>query len=237
MIVSPEREKAVNKQKRSTFPENLKQKFFPGTGLFIIIMVLMLPVPLSAHPHMFIDMKLKPVFSEGKFLGTWVNWLFDMVFTTSVLMDNGLKLGCPFTDEDVETIKNTAFANLLNYNYFTFFKTEEEITPARHFRDFTPFFSEKRLGYQFFLPYEGPAPEAEEIRIAVYDETFFCDIAFTEENPVEIESPQASEIRWKLSRGYDSPIEYDNRDQRVSREGKVYTGQTFPVELVLYKEP
>ncbi len=193
-------------------------------------------INLSAHPHMFIDMKLKPVFTGGSFSGMQVNWLFDMVFTGSVLMDNGIGWKESFTNEEIEIIKNTSFINLINYNYFTYFNAGGKIHRAKSFSSFKAFMSENRLGYDFFLPYQGPNKDASEIRIAVYDETFFCDIAFTENAPVDIESSEELEISWELSRKYDAPIFYDNTAQRISREGVEYTGQAFPVELVLTVE-
>ena len=202
----------------------------------IICMLLIIILPtalLSAHPHMFIDMKLTPVFSEEGFEGVQVNWLFDMVFTGSVLMDNGIGWTDSFTDEQMEIIRDTSFINLLNYNYFTYFNAGGKINRAANFSDFKAFMSENRLGYDFFLPYEGDRSKASEIRIAVYDDTFFCDIAFKESDPVALRVPEGKNIEWELSKKTDAPIFYDNTAQMVSRDGAEYSGQAFPIELVL----
>ena len=202
--------------------------------LSAVFLLVFLPAAAAiAHPHMFIDMKLTPVFSEERFEGVQVNWLFDMVFTGSVLMDNGIGWTESFSDDEIGIIRDTSFVNLINYNYFTFFNIDRRITPARSFSSFTAFMSENRLGYDFFIPYEGNNPGADTIRIAVYDETFFCDIAFTENAPVKIKAPAGADIDWVLSERRDAPIFYDNTAQMVSREGAEYSGQAFPVELVL----
>lgn len=200
-----------------------------------LFFMLLLPFRgLEAHPHMFIDMKLKAVFSKEGFKGIWVDWLFDMVFTASVLMDNGLKGTDSFSEEETAEIKNTAFKNLENYHYFAYFNAGGQITRPERFDGFTVYLSSQRLGYRFFLPYDGACAHADEIRIAVYDESFFCDISFTEEAPVKIEAQEELEISWELSQKSDSPIEYNALDQGVSPRGSIYTGQTFPLELVLF---
>ncbi len=202
--------------------------------LFILLLILTIPaVSAAAHPHMFIDMKLTPVFSEDKFIGVRINWLFDMVFTGSVLMDNGIGWKESFSESEIQVIRDTSFINLINYNYFTYFNCGGRISRPSSFSDFTAYMSGNRLGYGFFLPYSGPASSADEIRIAVYDDTFFCDIAYTESSPVRIEAPGSRNISWTLSKKEDAPIFYDNTAQAVAREGAVYTGQAFPVELVL----
>ncbi|MDC7225447.1 MAG: DUF1007 family protein [Spirochaetales bacterium] len=205
------------------------RKFFTA-----VLLILLVPAAvLSAHPHMFIDMKLSPVFSEDGFEGVNVDWLFDMVFTGSVLMDNGIGWTDSLNNEEIEIIKDTSFVNLINYNYFTYFNVGGKMSRAETYRDFTAYMSENRLGYRFFLPYEGRRADSDIIRIAVYDETFFCDIAFTDSNPVELSTPGNIKVEWQLSEVLDAPIFYDNTAQMVSRDGEEYSGQAFPVELVL----
>ena len=208
----------------------MKKIFLILTGFLITVF------NLSAHPHMFIDMKLTPVFSEKNFEGVRVDWLFDMVFTGSVLMDNGIGWKESLSGDDIEVIKKTSFINLINYNYFTYFNAGGTMTRASEFTDFNAYISENRLGYRFFLPYTGRKSNADEIRVAVYDETFFCDIAYTEDDPVSLDSPPGRNIVWNLSVKKDAPIFYDNTAQMVSRDGAEYSGQTFPVELVLSAE-
>lgn len=200
----------------------------------IIILILIIPAAaIYAHPHMFIDMKLTPVFSEDGFEGMRVNWLFDMVFTGSVLMDNGIGWTDSLTESQEKIIRDTSFVNLVNYNFFTYFNAGGKISRAENYQDFSAYISENRLGYKFFLPYEGRNGDSNEIRIAVYDDSFFCDIAFTEASPVKIQAPGGTNIRWELSEDIDAPIFYDNTAQMVSRDGAAYSGQAFPVELVL----
>ncbi len=205
--------------------------------LILLLVLTILPAAvLTAHPHMFIDMQLTPVYSEDSFKGVKVNWLFDMVFTGSVLMDNDIGWKDKFSADEIKIIRDTSFINLINYNYFTYFNSAGRIYKASSFSDFSAYMSGTRMGYTFFLPFEGGNAAAREIRIAVYDETFFCDIAFTEDKPVKIEAPDKTDINWQLSEKQDAPIFYDNTAQMVSRDGAEYTGQAFPVELVLTRK-
>lgn len=185
---------------------------------------------------MFIDMQSEPVFNEEGFQGVKIRWLFDMVFTGSVLMDNSIDWKEEFTDEEIKTIRDTSFVNLKHYGYYTYFNLDGRISRPGSFTGFTAFMEDNRLGYEFFLPSDNTGRQADEVRIAVYDNTFFCDIAYTESLPVKLTAPESMAISWKLSEDKNAPIYYDNTAQMVSREGASYSGQAFPVELVLKVE-
>jgi len=182
---------------------------------------------------MFIDMKTEPVFSEKGFEGVKIEWLFDMVFTGSVLMDNGIGWKKEFSSQEISLIRDTSFINLINYNYYTYFNNDGRFSRPEGFTDFKAFMRDNRLGYEFFLPCANEDRFADVIRIAVYDDTYFCDIAYTEEKPVTINTIGNINISWELSEKKNAPIYYDNTAQMVSREGAEYSGQAFPVELVL----
>ena len=187
---------------------------------------------------MFVDMRLEAVFAEDQFKGIKVEWLFDMVFTGSVLMDNELidpESGWKesFTDSEIKIIETSSFENLENYNFFTYFNLNGKITEAKSYLDFTAYMEDKRLGYRFFLPYEGKELYAKEVRIAIYDKTFFTDIAYVKEEPVSIFAPANNIEEWGLIEDKNAPIYYDNTAQAVARDGAEYTGQAFPVEFVI----
>ncbi|MBI9106469.1 MAG: DUF1007 family protein [Spirochaetales bacterium] len=199
----------------------------------LFIFLLTLPVAAFSHPHMFIDMTTEAVFSEDGFDGVKIRWLFDMIFTGSVLMDNGIGWTEKFSDEEIEIIRDTSFINLKNYGYYTYFNTGGHFSRPETFSNFRAFMTDNRLGYEFFLPYKGEEKEAGEVRIAVYDDSFFCDIAYTGAKPVSVKSPENILVNWVLSEKKNAPIFYDNTAQKVAREGAEYSGQAFPVELVL----
>ncbi len=202
--------------------------------IFILLLfITLLPAAAFTHPHMFIDMQTEAVFTEAGFSGLKVRWLFDMVFTGSVLMDNSIDWKEEFSKDDIEIIRDTSFINLKNYGYYTYFNLDGRISRPDSFSGFTAFMKDNRLGYEFFLPSDEAGRWAQEIRIAVYDETYFCDIAYTAKQPISINSGSAENISWELSEDKDAPIYYDNTAQMVSRDGATYSGQAFPVELVL----
>jgi ABC-type uncharacterized transport system substrate-binding protein len=203
--------------------------------ILLILIIFLIPTTVFAHPHMFIDMQTEPAFSDDGFEGIKIRWLFDMVFTGSVLMDNEIGWKEEFSSEEISIIRDTSFINLINFNYYTYFNNDGHFSRPEGFSDFNAFMEDNRLGYEFFLPYSDDNRSAKEIRIAVYDETFFCDIAYAE-HAVTLKTPEKKNVSWELSEKKNAPIYYDNTAQMVAREGATYSGQAFPVELVLKVE-
>lgn len=201
--------------------------------LLLLTIILLVPAAAFAHPHMFIDMRTEAIFTEAGFRGVKVRWLFDMNFTGMILMDNALDWKEEFSDQEIEIIKNTSFINLKRYSYYTYFNSDGYISRPTTYSDFTAFMEDNRLGYEFFLPADEAGRWSEEIRIAVYDASYFCDIAYIDDQPISISSPENTKVVWMLSEDTDAPIYYDNTAQTIAREGAIYSGQAFPVELVL----
>jgi len=199
-----------------------------------LALLLAAPVAADAHPHVFIDAKVTFQFNEEELEGFWVEWAFDEMFTGMLVLDFGIPRNGELTDRHVKEIQQGAFENLRHYDYFTYIVTDGGREPVSEIREFDAFFRDHRIVYRFFVPHRKPLTNtARELRVQMYDETFFTDIAFDRDNPVEIESLVHLSSDHAIERNEDRDILYDPTNRSVEREGADYTGVAHPYEIEL----
>ena len=192
------------------------------------------PSVLSAHPHVFMDARLTFRFDEDMLLGCEVEWQFDRMFTSMVVLDFGVPRDGNFSDDHVRSIEQGAFSNLRHYDYFTYFVADGTEHPASEVREFTSYMREDRLVYRFFVPFRRPIESEEQsVRVRLYDETFFADVQFQDREPISVVSETALFVEYRIRRNEDVDIYYDPRNQSVSREDTEYTGLAHPYEAEL----
>lgn len=206
-------------------------------GLILAALLFLTSQSLFSHPHMFIDSRVEVVANQEGLQGFRVEWLFDKFFTAQILLDYDADQNSSFDSEEVEAIEAGAFNNLVNYNYFTTVEAGGKRKAITRVNQFDAFLVDKRLGYRFFIPLEVPLPSREgsreQVRLSIFDHTFFCDIASTRERPVVIHSPDSIAIDWNIRRNTEDPIVYDPMTGSARRDGVTYTGMVYPEEISL----
>lgn len=199
-----------------------------------ILLAAVLPTPLFGHPHVFIDARVQLEFDDSQLNGFWAEWEFDRLFTSMIVLDFRVPREGEFSREQIRAIEQGAFANLQHYNYFVFVVRDGERIPAERVENFTAFMRNGRIVYRFFVPYHVRlSSEYENIRIQMYDYTFFTDIAFHETEPVQITTDINIEKRVEIRRDRDRRIEFDAADTTESRNDIQYSGVTYPYEVNL----
>lgn len=206
-----------------------------GGGIAALLLFLLPIIELSAHPHMFIDSRLELSFDKEGMTGFTVEWLFDRFFSAQIMLDYDRDKSGSFNQEEIREIEAGAFSNLINYHYFTTVAVGQERHQIQEVEQFTAFLDENRLGYRFFVPFSfqdfSPAAGDTELRISVFDDTFFCDIISTEERPVIINAPEALNVEWEICRNTDDPVIYDPTTGTTRRDNVTYSGTVFPEEI------
>lgn len=205
-----------------------------NAAILVLVLFAFAPVRAVSHPHVFIDARVTFAFNGDGLEGFWAEWAFDELFTSMIVLDFGAPRQGPFPDSVVRSIREGAFSNLEFYDYFTYVFVDGTRYPTERVERFSAFMRDHRIVYRFFVPFRLPLGQTERlVRVRMYDETFFTDIAFHDVDPVSVESGVPLEARHRVVRNQNVTIEYDNRNQSVSRAGAIYTGVTHPYEIEL----
>ena len=184
---------------------------------------------VTAHPHMFIDTRLAIEIEEETLKGIRITWWFDPVFTASIRGDFDEDKNGTFNKEEIEEIREYAFSNLVNYNYFTFVNHGSTTLVPGEIKNFSAWIEDGTLVYQFYAPFELTIEE-KFFSVAIYDDTFWCDITYKKTNPVTL--PGMDNAKWELVENRNRAIAYDNT-VAIDRTGKAYTGTAYPQQIVV----
>lgn len=186
----------------------------------------------SGHPHVFIDTRIEAAFEDAGVAGFWITWKFDKVFTAGILMDFDRNKDEHLSPTEVAEVEANAFSNLANYNYFVYVRSPRGLHRPPSVREFTAYVEAGRVHYRFFVPYSFPVEDREvQLNLAVYDETFFCDIGYAEVAPVLFPASDTFSGRYSIREDRGIRIDYPANDGT--------RGSTFPrqVAMTLRREP
>jgi ABC-type uncharacterized transport system substrate-binding protein len=207
--------------------------------LIFLMLFLMPGNPLFSHPHMFIDTEITFLFEASKLKGFWVEWYFDEIFTASIRLDYDADRNGEFDAREVGDIRDNAFVNLRHYHYFISIFHKNGVHQVVEVENFSARLEDNRLVYRFFVPFEREATAAgEDLKILVFDDTFFCDIVYLPENPIHVEGAAEAgvQVDTKVLINRDSGVEYDpigGFGYTNTSGSNVVDGIAFPYELHL----
>jgi len=180
----------------------------------------------SAHPHVFMDTRIEAAYGNEGLSGFWITWRFDKVFTAGILMDFDRDKNERFDPAEVAVIEDRAFSNLANYSYFVYIRSPNGAYRPSRVESFTAYMEGGRIHYRFFVPHVVPVGEAEvKVNLAVYDDTFFCDIGYVETAPLLLPASDTFSGDYAIREDRGIRIDYTANDG--SR------GSTFPRQVVL----
>lgn len=206
-------------------------------SLVVLFLFFVAPDSVFSHPHMFIDTEITFLFDPGELKGFWVEWYFDEMFTASIRLDYDFNRNGRFEAGEVREIRDNAFVNLQNYHYFiTIFhnKGSHEVTEVE---DFSAWLEDDRLVYRFFVPYEAEVSAVrQDLKLVVFDDSFFCDIVYLPEDPVHVEGAGGIAVDTEILINRDSGVVYNpvGGFGYTNKAGSnVVDGEAFPYELHL----
>jgi ABC-type uncharacterized transport system substrate-binding protein len=178
------------------------------------------------HPHVFMDTRIEAAYDREGLRGFWITWRFDKVFTAGILMDFDSDKNERLSASEVAVIEDRAFSNLVNYRYFLYIRSAEGQYRPSSVESFTAYMEGGRVHYRFFVPYTLPIGQGEvKVNIAVYDETFFCDIGYLDTAPLLLPASDTFSGEYTIREDRGIHIDYTANDGSQ--------GSTFPRQIAL----
>jgi len=186
---------------------------------FVILYLVLSLDYVFAHPHVFIDNTVTIVFDHSGLTGIRVKWVFGEMFSSMIIHDYDTNKDSTFSHDEIEKIKNGAFSNLESYNYFTYLKINGEKFIVKYVKEFSADLNSNKVVYNFFIPCHVSATSSyKEIKLSMYDSTYYTDIMLANQNPVSFVNTSLIEYRYEIQ---------DNTKKAF------YYGQVFPQEIIL----
>lgn len=145
---------------------------------FVILFSLSLSDSVISHPHVFVDVELTVVFDDKGLIGFKQRWIFDEMFSSSILASFDKNSDNILDVHEIEAIKKGAFENLRNYEYFTHVLIDGRTFLIQYVTEFSAKVQGNRLIYTFFVPCHVTAvSQFKDIVVSLFDKTYYTDVA------------------------------------------------------------
>jgi ABC-type uncharacterized transport system substrate-binding protein len=190
-----------------------------GVLVLAAFLLFVFPNVSSSHPHVFIQNTLRIVFDQQGLAGVRVKWVFDEFFGSMIADEFDHNHNNKLEKSEIIEIKKGAFANLVNFDYFSFIRINGKPFKVKYVRDFSAALASSKLIYGFMIPchVKGTAT-FQEFVISQYDPTYYTRVAFAKDRPVSLEDASAFEVSYRISKNMKEAY---------------YYGQVHPVEVIL----
>ena len=189
---------------------------------FVVVVGLLLfvcPLMAFSHPHLFLENCLTIIFDQQGLAGIRVRWVFDEFFSSMMAGDYDRNHNNRLEGSEIKMIEKEAFANLINFDYFTFIKIEGRSFKVKYIRDFSAALAGGKLIYDFLIPCHVKASSTfKEFIISQYDPTYYTLVVFAKDQPVKVQNVSNFEISYRIAKNLEEAY---------------YYGQIHPVEVIL----
>jgi tRNA threonylcarbamoyladenosine biosynthesis protein TsaE len=148
--------------------------------LKLLVFLFLLSKSGFGHAHIFIDYSLQAVFDDTSLVGTQVSWVFDRMFSATIMKEFDKNKDGQFDKKEVNLINQKSFRNLAKSNYFTVIKIGKKPVPVQEPKFFNAEIvqGKKAVKYSFFLPFHLRAgKQTQKVSVHFFDPVIY--IAFT----------------------------------------------------------
>ncbi len=158
----------------------------------LLTAVLSAAEPAQAHPHVFIDNRVTFVFEAGKVTALRLDWVFDDVFSDSLLSQFDADGDGVFDGWESTAVGEGVLPNLAMFHYFTYIFVDgrqlDPIAPTA----FVASADENRIvTFRMTVPLPEPVdPRNAALAAEVYDREYYVAIDLAQQDPVMLENAE-----------------------------------------------
>ena len=137
-----------------------------------------------SHPHVFIKADITICYDETGIYKLKMKYTFDKIFSNELMQLFDKNKNKKFEASEITQVKAKAFSNLVNYEYFVHVMKDGIKIKHKSISGFTATINNGVVSYFFNVNTNvdiGISPE--KIKIAVYDHSYYIDVAYNKENP------------------------------------------------------
>lgn len=151
----------------------------------LVVLSCCVPETGQAHPHVFADYSFAAVFDGRGLKGFEVRWTFDEIFSSEIISAFDKDKNNRFDPREIESVRDVAFAELPDVEYFTLARVDGKARPVKKIREFSVRIKRGRLRCTFFVPLPVRAERRpRSLELMVCDEEYFIDFTLDRSYPV-----------------------------------------------------
>ena len=149
-----------------------------------------------AHPHVFVDAKVKVLFNESGLTGIQNHWVYDEIYSTasiaSVDKDGDGKLSA----NESESLKSVVLNEIAKSNYFNYVQSGSEFLVAQSIKNFRASVKNGRLVLDFVVGFSAPVgTDYSMLVIVVADPSNYVQVTADMEN-ADVAAPESIDVEY-----------------------------------------
>ena len=155
--------------------------------LFAAIVSLAFALPAQAHPHVWIMATSELVYApDGRVTGIRQHWVFDDMYSAFAVQGLKGKEKGKFSRAELAPLAKTNVESLKEYDYFTYATADGKKVPlGEPLPDYALDYKDAILTLNLTLQFKQPV-KAKDLKVEIYDPTYFIAFEFSKENPVQL---------------------------------------------------
>jgi len=169
--------------------------------MLISLFIVFFSSPACAHPHAWIDCRVKVVFGkQGQIVALKEHWLFDTYYTEFALHDFDANKNKKLDQDELLLLAKDNIANLKEFDYFTSVqKNGKEVTFSK-VTDVNSTMEKRRIGLDFTVWLAKPLDvKTNKVDYRIYDMTYYISMVHEKEgDPISLEGEGAKDCSFKL---------------------------------------
>ncbi|MEQ8824990.1 MAG: DUF1007 family protein [Filomicrobium sp.] len=163
---------------------SLKTAAWPAL-LTIALMQITFSATGNAHPHVWVDVKTKVDYKDGKIVGFKNSWTFDEGYSTMAIEGLDTNGDGKYDRKELAELAQVNIDGLKEFDYFTHPKLNDARLKIGTPKDYWLERKNEILTLHFTLPLVEPVlAEAEGFTFQVYDPTFYISFEFIKKRPI-----------------------------------------------------
>ena len=183
-------------------------------------MLSLVPVTGMCHPHVFISARFEAVATADGTLAEMRNdWLFDEVFSSSVLLDFDKNEDFKLDAKELKAIGSTVRQSMKKYDYYTSLLHDGRKIPMGEPDVIHVTYTDGILGMTFALKPKKPIPLKGKLMFGIYDPTLYTAIDFVRDGDMKISGTSFAHCSGKVVR--------PNPDQIIAQNQATLTSMFF----------
>ena len=173
-----------------------------------------------AHPHVFIEARVKLEFDDQGLAGIRMVCTFDDMFAVMVAGDFDKNNNGILEPEEMANVKKGMFDNLVHYSYYAFIKIDSKPFEVKYVRDFKATLNKGVLTYEFLISCHVTATaQPKVVALTSYDPDYYCALFFAEDTPLMVVGDGNVQVTTAIKKDMETTYYFDMLNpwqQRVS---------------------
>jgi ABC-type uncharacterized transport system substrate-binding protein len=168
--------------------------------LLVALAGLAFAAPAAAHPHVWVKVTSELIYAaDGSVTGIRQHWEFDDMFFAFAVQGLSGQVKGQFTRAELAPTAKENIKSLKDTNYFTYATADgAKLAFADPPPDYWLDYRDAILTLNFTLPFQQPV-KAKNLKVEIYDPTYFIDFEFAKGMPVHLvgsPAPCTGTVEW-----------------------------------------